>query len=83
MLGEIGKIINFCWTPSHIGIHGNNEADKAAKSAFDFVIVKFKIPSLERSTRMRKVVCSNPSRDRPKSLKQVVTSPTPNARHYV
>lgn len=33
MLGEIGKIINFCWTPSHIGIHGNNEADEAAKSA--------------------------------------------------
>ena len=56
MLGEIGKIINFCWTPSHIGIHGNNEADEAAKSAFDFEIVKFKIPSLERSSRKRKVV---------------------------
>ena len=79
MLGEIGKIINFCWTPSHIGIHGNNEADKAAKSAFDFVIVKFKIPSLKRSSLKRKVVCSNPSRDRPKSLKQVMPAPMLNA----
>ena len=31
----------------------------------------------------RKVGCSNPSWDRPKSLKQVVTAPLPNARHYV
>ena len=31
--------------PSHIGIHGNNEADKVAKSALDFDIVKLKIPS--------------------------------------
>ena len=28
---------------------------------------------LERSPRKRKVECSNPSRDRPNSLKQVVT----------
>ena len=37
---------------------------------------------LERSPRKRKVVrmCSNPSRDRPKSLKQVVTAPLQNAR---
>ena len=31
--------------------------------------------------RKRKVGCSNPSRDRPKSLKQVVTAPLPNAWH--
>ena len=39
-----GKIVNICWIPSHIGIHGKNEADKAAKSALEFEIVKFKIP---------------------------------------
>ena len=33
-----GKIANFCWIPSHIGIHGNTEADKAAKSALQFEI---------------------------------------------
>ena len=39
-----GKIVNFCWIPSHIGIHGNNAADRTAKSALEFEIVKFKIP---------------------------------------
>ena len=39
-----GKIVNFCCIPSHIGIHGNNEADKAAKSALDFEIMKFRTP---------------------------------------
>ena len=33
--------------------------------------------------RKRKVGCSNPRRDRPKSLKQVVTAPLPNAQHQV
>ena len=39
--------------------------------------------SVERSPRMRKVGCSNPGRDRPKSLTQVVTVPLPNARQQV
>ena len=30
-----------------IGIHGNNESDKAAKSAVDFEIVMFKILSTD------------------------------------
>ena len=38
---------------------------------------------LERSPRKRKVGCSNSNRDRPKSLKQVVTTPLTNARHKV
>ena len=35
-----GKIynINLCCIPGHIGIHGNNETDKTAKSALDFKI---------------------------------------------
>ena len=41
-----GKIVNFCWIPSHIGINGNKVADKVAKSAFDFEIVKFKFLKL-------------------------------------
>ena len=41
------KIVNFSLIPSHIGIHGNNKADKAAKSALDFEILKLKIPSTD------------------------------------
>ena len=41
-----GKIVNFCWIPSHIGLHGNNEADKA-KSALELDIVMFEIPSTD------------------------------------
>ena len=28
-----GKIVEFCWVPSHIGIQGNEKADQAAKNA--------------------------------------------------
>ena len=40
-------MVNIYWIPSHIGIHGNNEADKAAKSALEFELVKFKILSTD------------------------------------
>ena len=36
-----GKVV--CWIPSHSGIQWFSEADKAAKSALEFEIVKFKI----------------------------------------
>ena len=39
-----GKKVKF-WVPSHIGIHGNNKADMAAKSALQFEVTKFKIMS--------------------------------------
>ena len=44
-----GIIVNFCWIPSHIGIHGNDEADRAAKSALE--TVKFKIPCTDLKLR--------------------------------
>ena len=30
-----GKIIMFVWLPSHVGIHGNTDADVAAKTALN------------------------------------------------
>ena len=42
-----GFSIKLSWILSHIAIHGKNEAYKAAKSALEFEIVKFKIPSTD------------------------------------
>ena len=46
-VSSLGKIIYLCWIPSHICIHGDNETDKAAKSALEFWYVKFKISSTD------------------------------------
>ena len=37
ILAKKGKIFNFCWIPSHIGLEGNEKADKLAKEAATIV----------------------------------------------
>ena len=32
-LHQVGKSVQFCWTPSHVGITGNELADAAARQA--------------------------------------------------
>ena len=36
--------IFFCWLPSHVGIRGNGEVDKAAKDALSLDILPFEVP---------------------------------------
>jgi len=43
-LTDMGKHVSLCWIPSHVGIKGNEMADKAAKDDTCSVITQIKIP---------------------------------------
>ena len=45
LLEERGKSVDFCWVPSHVGVPGNEEADRLAKSATNTpVVVRSPVP---------------------------------------
>ena len=51
-----GKSVVFCWIPSHIGIRGNEQADRAAKAALDLEISPLKVPYTDLSVQLI-VIC--------------------------
>ena len=55
--------IVFCWLPSHIGISGNEKADKAAKDALSLEVLSIKVPYNDFKPLINYLlrnVCSNP-----------------------
>ena len=49
--------IQICWVPSHSGISGNDQADKAAKSTINLAIEKkFKIPHTDFKMKINKYI---------------------------
>ena len=45
LFDDAGVEVVFCWIPSHIGIHGNERADRAAKDALSKEVSPLKLPS--------------------------------------
>jgi len=46
-LTKAGKVIEFCWIPSHVNIPGNERADTASKAALCLPVTSMKLPASE------------------------------------
>ena len=57
-LKEVGSQIEFCWIPSHIGIKGNEKADRIARRVIDHAMYEIKLPFSDLKPRIYNYVNS-------------------------
>ena len=55
-LQKIGKSIEICWIPAHVGILGNEKADAAAKSAIGCSIYDIHLPYKDYVTALKQQI---------------------------
>ncbi|MDA3086478.1 reverse transcriptase domain-containing protein, partial [Campylobacter sp. CS_ED1] len=82
---SLNKTIIFCWIPGHVGIHGNEQADRAAKESLTLTQSDMKIPSTDFKPKIKneikkkwQTIWDNTTENKLHCIKPILGKPTEN-----